>query len=243
MVRMLAFMPLATPVCSAGTDAMTTPARLENTRPEPTPWTVVAAYSCQVVVVEERDARNETPATHQAGADDDPGPDPRDQPGGGEADDEAGRRRGEQQVARLGDGRAEAVAGLGRCLQQLGDEPERREGREAHRAGDHVGGPHATPAHQLHVDHRHRAPAARCGSRPSRPRPASANSPSTRAESQPCSLPQLRPSSRATRKSASSTAGRPAAARASGPGSRARPGTRRPPRRSVAHIGSRNSQW
>ena len=43
MVRMLAFMPLATPVCSAGTDSTTTPARLENTIPEPTPWTVVAA--------------------------------------------------------------------------------------------------------------------------------------------------------------------------------------------------------
>ena len=43
MVRMLAFIPLATPVCSAGTAAMTTPARLEKTRPEPMPWTVVAA--------------------------------------------------------------------------------------------------------------------------------------------------------------------------------------------------------
>ena len=48
MVRMLAFIPLATPVCSGGTEATTTPARLEKTRPEPTPWTVVAAYSCQV---------------------------------------------------------------------------------------------------------------------------------------------------------------------------------------------------
>ena len=48
MVRMLAFIPLATPVCSAGTAAMTTPARLANTRPEPIPWAVVATYSCQV---------------------------------------------------------------------------------------------------------------------------------------------------------------------------------------------------
>ncbi len=43
MVRMLAFMPLATPVCSAGTEATTTPARLEKTSPEPRPWAVVAA--------------------------------------------------------------------------------------------------------------------------------------------------------------------------------------------------------
>jgi hypothetical protein len=45
---MFAFMPLATPVCSRGTEAITTPARLEKTSPEPTPWTVVATYSCHV---------------------------------------------------------------------------------------------------------------------------------------------------------------------------------------------------
>ena len=37
MVRMLAFIPLATPVWWAGTEAITTPARLEKTRPEPDP--------------------------------------------------------------------------------------------------------------------------------------------------------------------------------------------------------------
>ncbi len=41
MVRMLAFIPLATPVCSGGTEAITTPARLAKTRPEPKPWVVV----------------------------------------------------------------------------------------------------------------------------------------------------------------------------------------------------------
>ena len=63
MVRMLAFMPLATPVCSAGTAAITTPARLEKTRPEPTPCTVVAAYSCQVASWKNAMDRNETPAS------------------------------------------------------------------------------------------------------------------------------------------------------------------------------------
>ena len=156
MVRMLAFIPLATPVCSAGTAATTTPARLEKTRPEPTPWTVVAAYSCQVWSWNRPTQANAAPVRSSPVVMTARTPTRRIRLDGGEPDQEGGHRRGQQQVAGLGDRGAEAVAGLGRCLQQLWQEPERREHAEADAAGDHVGGPHAAAPHHVHVDHRDR---------------------------------------------------------------------------------------
>ena len=50
MVRMLAFMPLATPVWCAGTDAITTEALVEITSPVPRPWAVMPIISSSAVL-------------------------------------------------------------------------------------------------------------------------------------------------------------------------------------------------
>ena len=128
IVRMFAFIPLATPVCSRGTEAMTTPARLEKTRPEPTPWTVVATYSCQVASWKSAMDAKAT-AEHRARHDHRRAP-------------KAWISREVQKPTRklatadgssrpgLADRGAEAVAGRRRRLQELGQEPERREHAE-----------------------------------------------------------------------------------------------------------------
>ena len=186
---------------------MTTPARLEKTRPEPMPWTVVAAYSCQVWSWKNAMLRNETPATIRPVPITTRAPTQETSRAVGEPDQEARHRRGEEQEAGLADRRAEAVARLGRGLQQLGDEPERREHRESHRAGDHVGGPHAALPHEVHVDHRHGDPQLGADPRPAghRGQRRTCRAPAPRSSRARC--PSSGPCSRATRKTASRTAG------------------------------------
>ena len=117
---------------------MTTPARLEKTSPEPTPWKLVAAKSCQVSSCHSAIEAKEAGAGERPGHDHDASAERFHQPCGREPHKEAGNSGGQQQVPGLGDGGAEPVAGLRWRLQELRQEAEGRVHAEADEAGDDV---------------------------------------------------------------------------------------------------------
>ena len=113
MVRMLAFMPLATPVCSGGHRRDDHAGQAGEDQPGADALDRRGGVQLPGVVVEERRSQtNAAPVTSSPVVITARAPTRRIRRRGREADQEAGHRRGQQQVARLGDRGAEAVAGL-----------------------------------------------------------------------------------------------------------------------------------